>query len=174
MIQTVRKAFGLGVVLALLAACMGGPTGTPTTQQAVQSDSTQIGDAARSYNLSGEYAGTVKDSVHGTGKARAKLSRSLSALGGSLSISGNPAVAYISWTSSGRSVSGTSVFVASGGYCTFSHTSTYNPKTHVLSGSYKPLYGCSGESGTYTLKQNCYFKGTSADDVRPETGPRPC
>lgn len=174
MIQTVRQALAPGVVLALLAACTGGATGVPTAQQAVQGNSNRIGDAANSYNLSGEYAGTIKDNQHGTGKAHATLSQAESALGGSLSISGNPTVEYISWTSSGGRVSGTSVFLASSGYCTFSHTSTYNAKTHTLTGSYKNVYGCSGESGTYTLKQNCYFKGTGGNDVRPENGPRPC
>jgi hypothetical protein len=169
-----RRAAGAVVALLILTACGANGGGMPSAASAVQGAATHVDGSAKPVNLSGEYAGTIKDSLHGTGKASARLSQAKSALGGSLTIAGNSTVEYISWTQSGNVVDGTSVFAASSGYCTFSHAGTYNSKTSTLTGSYKAVYGCSGETGKYTLKHRCYYKGTGGADIRPENGPRPC
>jgi hypothetical protein len=59
-------------------------------------------------------------------------------------------------------------------YCTSSMTATYDSKTHALSGSYKAVYGCAGETGTFTLKHLCFFKGSGGGDIRPEAGVKAC
>jgi hypothetical protein len=169
-----KNAAVAAAIFGILTACAGNANGVPSAASAYQQSSTGSTDAAKALKLSGEYTGTVKDSQHGPGKANVTLSQSINALGGSLSIASSPTVEIISWTASGKMVQGTSVFIASSGYCTFSNSLTYNTKTNTLTGSYKPVYGCPGETGTYQLKHRCYYKGSMTNDVRPETGPRPC
>ncbi|MBV9699664.1 MAG: hypothetical protein JO078_06035 [Candidatus Eremiobacteraeota bacterium] len=165
-------ALAAGVVLS---AC-GASGGTePSTASGAQSPQTLVRGDAKTYNFSGEYSGLIIDSKNGTGKAAARLSQAKTAIGGALTIAGNPTIAYISWIPAGVTVTGSSVFVtSSGAYCSFSHKSTYNPNTGVLAGSYKALHGCLGESGTYKLKHHCYYKYGAAVDIRPAAGPHPC
>ncbi|MBV8530273.1 MAG: hypothetical protein JO104_03070, partial [Candidatus Eremiobacteraeota bacterium] len=98
-------------------------------------------------------------------------------VGGTLTIkfSNAPVTAAVALVPSGSSVDGTTVIVTASGYCTGSTTSTYDPTTHIMSGSYKSVYGCTGEAGTFTLKHRCIYKGTRAsEDFRPETGIHNC
>ena len=44
---------------------------------------------------------------------------------------------------------------ANGTTCTFSTTGTYNSATAVLSGSYSAVTNCAGDTGTYSLTQQC-------------------
>lgn len=39
--------------------------------------------------------------------------------------------------------------------CTFSTTGTYNSTTLQLTGTYTAVSGCTGQSGTFTLTQQC-------------------
>jgi hypothetical protein len=41
--------------------------------------------------------------------------------------------------------------------CTFGFHATYDPSSFVLSGTYQAIVGCSGESGTFSLTQQCYY-----------------
>lgn len=168
-----RKTLALATAAALLAACSGAGNGVPSGSATTALTATRVSSDAQALKLSGQFDGSVKDSVHGSGKGKLMLSQSKSALGGALTIAGNPTEAYVSWTAVGDTVDGTSVFVASSGDCVFSHAGKYDSKTLTLTGSYKSTYGCAGETGTYTLKQKCYFKGDAAD-VRPAIGPHPC
>jgi hypothetical protein len=80
----------------------------------------------------------------------------------------------VALVANGSSVNGTSVSGTGSLYCTFASTSTYNAKTHVMSGSFSAVYGCTGDSGTFTLKQKCYYRGANDEDVLPAVGPKPC
>jgi hypothetical protein len=50
---------------------------------------------------------------------------------------------------------------ANGTTCTFSTTGTYNSATAVLSGSYSAVTNCTGDTGTYSLTQQCTDTVTS-------------
>lgn len=173
-----RKAIGAAVALAFLTACAGSSygSGVPSTPSSLQSASRQAAIPLTTANLSGEYSGTVKDSVMGTGKVKMWLSQSGSALGGSFITSGTSSNmnVEIAWTESGSSVGGNSVIVAASGYCTFAMTGKYNSSTHKIGGKYSSAYNCSGEHGTYTLTQKCYYQGIGTNSARPEAGLKGC
>jgi hypothetical protein len=61
---------------------------------------------------------------------------------------------------------------ASGTTCTFSSKGSYNPTTGVLAGSYTAVTNCSGQTGTYSLTQQCTDTVTS--HARRETSFLPC
>lgn len=169
-------ATALALAATLVLSACGASGGTePSAASGAQSASTLVRGDAKTYNYSGEYSGLIIDNKNGTGKAAARLSQVKAAIGGALTIAGNPTIAYISWIPAGVTVTGSSVFVtSSGAYCSFSHKSTYDLATGVLTGSYKAIHGCLGETGTYKLKHHCYYKYGTAVDIRPDTGPKPC
>ena len=159
--------------LLVLSACTSGGNGIPSGGSGTQVPLSSVNDDAKTINLSGEYAGTAHDSVHGTGKATASLAGYKSTLGGALGISGISATADVAWTVSGTTVNGTSVIVMSSGYCSFSMSNTYNTKSFVLTGQYHAVHGCTGETGKYKLKHQCIYL-SGKEDVRPESGPKSC
>ncbi len=172
-----RARAALAIVLVLLAstACSGN-SGVPSASSALETSSVRIVGDAAARDLSGQYAGKVKDSVYGSGRATASLAQYKSALGGSQtlvfgigSITDSLALAL-----SGTALTGSTVASSKNAVCSFSTTATYNAKTHSLSGAYKAVYRCAGEKGTYTLKHQCLYKGAGAEDVRPETGLKNC
>ena len=172
-VLALRKYLGAAVGLALIAAC-GGSAGVPNATSASLSRQHGIDNAA-SFKLSGEYVGKFTDGAYGSGKANASYSQSQSSVGGVLTVKyAQTTVALsVALVADGSSVNGTSVAGNGSLYCTFATTSTYNPKTRIMSGSYTAVYGCSGDGGTFTLKQKCYFKGAN-NDVMPANGPKPC
>ena len=116
-------------------------------------------------NISGDYSGTVTDSVGGTGNATATLAQHGNTAGGAITDveTGGTVVAQLSLTiTTGNSTSGAMVVDYSGGTtCTYQTSGSYNPGTNVLSGSYSAISNCSGETGTYTLTQLCHDTVTS-------------
>ncbi|HYL26587.1 MAG TPA: hypothetical protein VEW74_02065 [Candidatus Nitrosotalea sp.] len=171
-----RPAAGSVAVMFLLTACASSASGVPNAGQAPAPMSRVAGDA-KSTNLSGVWKGTQTDIAYGTGKATASYTQYQNSVGGVLTVkfANASASSSVALTVSGSSVNGTTVAARGGSfYCTFSTTSTYDPKTRVMSGSYSAVYGCTGDSGTFTLKHKCYYKGTGSAYIKPETGPRPC
>lgn len=158
--------------IALLAACGGNGAGAPGGVADSQSPA-GIGKASPP-KLSGDYSGSMNDNQRGTIKLKLSLSQDKASLGGGLMTSPSGTTGDISWTLTGEAIAGTSVVFFSSGYCTFTHTATYNSVTLTLTGSYKSVYGCSGEKGTYKLRHQCYFEGTITEDVRPAGGVKPC
>lgn len=126
-----------------LAGCHGGGT-TPAVQPP---------------NLSGDYTGTLQDSKSGSGNATATLAQHGTSAGGAISaaLSGGTLNAQITLAiGSSNAVSGAMVVdFTNGTTCTFGTTGSYNTGTNVLSGTYSAVTGCSGQSGTYTLTQQC-------------------
>lgn len=161
----------------LLTACAGaGSTSLPGSASAPQAIPMRDAGMAAKSNFSGQYSGTFKDSAYGKGKASASYSQFHSALGGPLTITykSKTVSSSVAQTVSGNTVNGSSVRETGSLYCTFSETASYSAKTRVWSGSYKAVYGCSGETGTFSLKQQCYYRGTVTEDIRPDGGARPC
>lgn len=123
---------------------------------------------AQPTNLSGDYTGTVQDSVGGTGDATATLAQHGTSAGGAISdVEGGGTITFQAdlSISASNSVSGAMVVDYGGGgpTCTYSTTGTYDPGTNVLSGSYSAVTNCSGESGTYALTQACHDTITGSD-----------
>jgi hypothetical protein len=172
-----QRFFSHGLVaaaagVALLAACGGNGAGVPGGIAGSQQPAGAVRPAA-TINLSGDYSGYMKDDK-GTTKFKLSLSQEKASLGGGSMTSPSGATGDISWTVSGASVAGTSVAFSPSGYCTFTETGMYDSKTDILSGSYKAVYGCSGQKGTYRLKHQCFFRGTVDEDVLPAGGGKPC
>jgi|SRR5579883_708308 len=170
-----RRVLGIAGALTFITACSGAGAGVPGATSAAQPSAMRPA-AAKGYNVSGQYAGKFVDIAYGTGKAAASYAQYQTALGGNLTIkySNSTVNAAVVQTASGSTVDGTTVASSGSLYCTFSTTGTFDAATHVLSGTYKAVHGCAGESGTFTLKQKCYYRGPHGDAIRPENGPRPC
>lgn len=168
-----RTASGIALVLLASTACGGG---VPSASSALQPASVRIGDDAAARNLSGQYAGKVKDSVGGSGKATASLAQYKSTLGGSekLVFALGSVTDSVALNLSGAVLHGTTVTSSRKVVCSFSTTGTYDTKTRLLTGSYKAVQGCTGEKGTYALKHQCLYKESRDEDIRPETGVKPC
>jgi hypothetical protein len=171
-----RKGAMVAAVLLLLSACAGSASGVPSPAQAAQAATSRAANDAKSTNLSGEWSGKQTDIAYGTGKAKASYTQYNNGLGGVLTVkfANSSATSSVALSVSGSTVNGTTVALSGSFYCTFSTTSTYDPSTHTMSGSYQAVYGCTGDSGTFTLKHKCFYKGTGSDAIRPDNGPRPC
>lgn len=169
------KTIAVAAALAFLAGC-GSSGGVPSAASGVAGSAGHIGSNAASSNFSGQYTGKFKDIAYGTGKATASYAQAQNGLGGVLTIkyAHTTIAASVALIANSSGVNGTSVAGTGSLYCTISTNGTYDPKTHTLSGTYKAVYGCKGDSGTFSLKHECYYKGTGTEDVRPEAGPKPC
>lgn len=123
-------------------------------------------------NLSGQYTGTVTDSVLGTGTASANFAGAPGGLGGWIAFTFGTAV-YANPTIAGPDFSGgqgdwgrgggggvRGIFVATvaSTACTFGFKASYDASSFVLSGEYKAVNGCSGENGSFSLTQQCYYQ----------------
>ena len=129
-------------------------------------------------NISGDYAGTMQDAQGGSGTATATFAQHSGGVAGG-AITDTEAAAKITaqislaFTSAATMSGSMVVDYASGTTCTFSTTASYNTSTNVLSGSYAAITNCSGDSGTYTLTQQCIDTITSSER-RIMILPAPC
>lgn len=148
----------LALVTIVPAAC-GGSAGGGPAEASIPGTTAATADGAVTRDVSGEFFGTIDDSVFGAGRAAAELSQYQKAAGGILTFTyGSTAfITPAAFVVNGSKLIGTSNFSISGssGICTFSETATY--KSGHLKGSYQAVSGCSGDHGTYTMKQNCSF-----------------
>jgi hypothetical protein len=168
-----RALFGILIVALVSAACAGSGGGAPNAAPPVAAG-LQAGADASTPNIGGQYEGTSQDSFSGKGHVTGSFAQRKTTAGGWLAFV-YPKVRFYSATVtalSGTSVSGVSVADFESGACTFTLAGKYDSSTNKLTGSYKAVHGCTGDHGTYTLKQKCYY--VQAEYVRPETGPKPC
>lgn len=173
---SLRRAAAFTAAALLWTACSGTGSGDPGTAQTLPGTSRSLGNDVGPLNLSGQYAGTLKDSTDGSGKATASLAQYKRSLGGGLTIAfalGTATDSIALALSELPTVNGTTVAVSKSAYCTFSTSAKYDSKTYELTGSYQAAHGCSGETGTFRLKHQCTYLG-GREDVRPEAGPKPC
>jgi hypothetical protein len=168
-----RALFGIVVVALVCAGCAGsgGATASGTPPMAT---GLRLGEDAGTVKIAGQYVGTAKDIYDGSGHVTGSFAQSKSSAGGWLAFvySKTRFTTATVTTLSGTSVSGSSVANLESGACTFSITGKYDSSTNKLSGSYKAVHGCTGDHGTYTLKQKCYY--VQSEDIRPEVGGKPC
>jgi hypothetical protein len=117
-----------------------------------------VSPPAAGLDLAGQYAGTGTDSILGSARATTTLSESGSTLSGTIvfvsSATGATLSQAVTWTiGPSYAISGTTKFT--GGSCTFSSTGAYDTSTNALAGTYTATSGCAGETGTFTLVQQC-------------------
>jgi hypothetical protein len=165
---TTRFAFALTVSIAL-TACGGGNTVGAAAPAQAGAAFRGIGDA-KTPNVSGEYAGTIKDSQNGKGRLTASLAQYTDAVGGSLTATtgtGSITSSEALTLSNADELTGSGAGTVGSAVCVYSVQGKYDAARHHLSGSYTAVNGCSGQSGTFTMKQKCYYapNGTS-----PEVG----
>jgi hypothetical protein len=157
----------LAAIFAMvLAGCNTGSSSSPATP-------------APPTNISGDYSGTVTDSVAGASNATATFAQTGYDAGGAVTFtptSGTLTGQMSITINTSNAVSGAMVidFPNNGPTCSFSVTGTYSTSTNVLSGSYSAVTNCSGESGTFSLTQQC--TDTVASHIRREKtgGIAPC
>lgn len=118
-------------------------------------------------NISGDYTGTTQDAQGGAGTANATLAQNGTSAGGAITIkqSAVTVTAQVSLSiTTSNALSGAMVIdYPNGTTCTFSTSGAYNATTNVLSGSYTAVTNCAGDTGTYSLTQQCTDTVTSAD-----------
>jgi hypothetical protein len=129
-------------------------------------------------NISGDYAGIVQDAQGGTGNAKATLAQHGANAGGALKdkVTNEIIPVDVSVTITAQNTTSGALVIdfppaRTGPVCTFSTTGAYDPTTNVLSGSYTAVSGCSGDTGTYTLTQQCHDTVVSASLPRRENNP---
>lgn len=168
-----RALFGIAIVALACTACVGSGGGAANGAPPMVPGARFVDDAG-TLNIAGQYAGTVQDSHNGAGHVTASLAQHKTTVGGWLYFV-YPKLAFRTSTArtvSGTSVDGVSVATIHNEVCTLDVMGKYDSSTNRLSGSYKAVHGCTGDHGTYTLKQKCYY--VRAGDIRPETGLKPC
>lgn len=101
----------------------------------------------------------MQDAQGGSGTASATLAQTGFNAGGTVTVkeTAQTVSAQISLAlTSSNAVSGSMVIdFANGTTCTYSTSGTYNTATAVLSGSYTAVTNCAGDTGTYSLTQQC-------------------
>lgn len=149
----------------LLATSVGACNGTTTTT------TTPPAPPAALANVAGQYRGTVADSAFGNGKALGDFSQTGSTVGGRLRLTyaGKKVLNSVAMTlARSGALSGDAVATIAQTACTFSVNANYDATSFALSGSYAATTGCSGESGTFAMKEVCYYQQSAGirDDVR--------
>lgn len=155
-------AFSAAGALALVS-CGGGATTNPLPLSIA--------------NISGDYAGTMQDSVNGAQVASASLAQHSASAGGTLTTivggkSQNVAIT-LAITSSNALSGSMAEDLPSGVTCAFSTSGTYNPTTNQITGTYASVSGCGGENGTYSLTQQC-MNTVTASGLRRTKGVPAC
>ncbi len=165
-----QRAISLAIAALAWTACGGGVTGAPAA--ALQAPAIGFADDGTIYNVSGQYAGRVKDSVNGTAALTLNLAQYRSSVGGSLAAKsdGRTQRASATYALNGTDLRGTMIVVTSSLTCVFNENAKYDSSTHRLSASYHSFHGCGGkaETGTFTAKQQCYYARDWA--IRPDAG----
>jgi len=118
-------------------------------------------------NMSGDFSGTFQDSVYGSAPATATFAQHGNNAGGSITIAytSGTVVAQTSFTIApiSNALSGTLVIDYPTQQCTFSTTGTFDPNTNAVNVTFSPITNCTGETGSYSMTQQCTATTTSAD-----------
>ncbi len=147
-----------------LSGCNASTTPSPTPQVA---------------NVSGDYLGTMTDTQGGTGAVSGTLAQNGSNAGGSMTVkqTGGTINAQLSLSITTSNTLGGAMVIdyPNGTTCTFSTSAAYTnngTNTAVIAGSYTAVTNCAGDTGTYTLNQQCTDTVTS--DRRTMSFPVKC
>jgi hypothetical protein len=127
-------------------------------------------------NLTGQYSGSVTDSTLGTGTATANFAGLPGTLGGYFaftfgsSIYPNVVDAYSTW----GGIAGVFVATTASTACTFSFKAGYNRASNELNGKYTAINGCYGESGSFSVTQQCSYDEQQSQGIRRDGGLMHC
>ncbi len=168
-----RLAIFAAIATLASSACASNGSTAPSAP-GIEAPAPAPADAA-THNVSGQYTGTVDDSQRGTANASADLAQYQGAVGGTLTAIGGTASggSVAAWVLGGTALTGRGVGATGSQTCTFAESATYQPSRHRLNGSYHAIHGCNGDSGTFALKQHCFYARNGG--VGPETGGlKPC
>ena len=174
-------AFAAALLGALvLSACAGNTnTGTPGGGTAPQAPVAPLGQATIR-NVSGQYSGTITDNTFGTGSASASLAQYQHVVGGvitasigsvqlsnSIAVQGATGSAFAEKTAGPLPFVGAQAGSVNGSTCSFSLSATYTGSNNTLDGTYQAVHGCSGESGSFSLTQECSYPRGGLLDTAP-------
>lgn len=169
-----RRALFIVLTCALAGLAMTAPGGagaSPNLAPQAQVAPASVSSDASMPNLGGQYAGTVHDSLwdgfYGRGQIDAELVQYHNAVAGNIgfifgsSRFGGGAVFLLN----GTTLTGTGLSAnLQLNTCPVSETATYSNGT--LTGSYHAVSGCSGDHGTFTMKEYCRYGPNSAAEPR--------
>jgi len=150
-----------------LAAC---GASAPTASPALDGTMSRISGDASTPNVSGEYTGMK-------GSLQASFAQYKNSVGGTYTdSSGSQPTSYaVTWNlSKGTTLTGISAATIGSAACTFKFDAAYSTSKYQITGSYSPLHGCKGDSGSFTIKQQCTYARGDGNDERPDNGPKPC
>jgi hypothetical protein len=169
------------ITSVLAAAALAGCASSTPVQSSIPSTTTGAAIPATKSTIAGQYQGTGNDSQYGKGQGAADLSQSGKAVGGALGFEYQPqqvdgSVALIDKTGS---LAGTMTATIGSAACTFTVAATYDDQHFTLDGTYTAKHGCTGETGTFKLKERCYYidgiRTRNARRARPAAGGlKPC
>ena len=169
-------AAAVAAVSCLIIAGCNAAVAPSTTRATTAGESAPM--PQRLSNISGDYLGTVQDAQGGAGNAKATLAQHDADAGGAVKDKETNETLNVDVSltiTSSNSTSGALVIdfppARSGPVCTFSTTGTYDSTTGILSGSYTAVTGCSGDTGTYTLTQQCHDTVITSVLPRRENNP---
>lgn len=158
-----------------LAACSADRQSSFAPSSSTAAAAAAAGENAGVLNVAGEYAGSVNDGSV-SGHARGSISQFGASAGGPIAFtlaSKKRANAAAVTLDSDGSMRGTMVATVAQVACTFKLSASYDDSKHVLSGSFRAVHECSGDSGTFSLKERCYYV-LRADIRRDIGGLKPC
>lgn len=124
--------------------------------------------------IAGQYSGSVTDSTLGTGNAVANFATTYGSVGGYFGFTFGSAT-YTSPASAAadfRDVQGVFVATIASVACSFAFRARYDSSSNTLDGEYKAVNGCSGESGSFSLTEQCYYD--EQRDARRDNGLMHC
>jgi hypothetical protein len=78
------------------------------------------------------------------------------------------------WGGGGSSTVGVFEMIVGSAACSFAYKASWSASTYQLTGSYESVVGCSGESGTFTLTQQCYYSVSGSLRRNTGSGPGAC
>jgi hypothetical protein len=165
------------VAIALLAGCAGGPAAGPSGSVAPANADAM--PAVKS-TIPGQYLGRATDTKFLRGKASIDLSEAGKSVGGDFKFKFHkPLKGTMALSVAKNDLGGVMTATVGEQACTFNATATYDPQGYTLDGSYTAKSGCSGESGTFTMKEQCYYLDAahvrSPGEARPAAGGlKPC
>lgn len=159
--ETKRTALILALTIVASTGCSGSGGGAAAgVSPPVAPDGIS---AMKMLNVSGQYAGNVSDSVFGTGKIYADLAQYRDAVGGTVQFVYGSTVFIVpaALLLNGSTLKGKgAIGRATGGVCPASETATYSARQ--LKGSYAATHGCNGDTGSFSMMQQCHYQQGSA------------
>lgn len=166
----VCASFAVAIGAFLLTACGGSGTGVGTPA-ATQASIPQSVSPDGIVNVAGQYSGTIDDNKNGKGTAVASLAQFRDGVGGQFTYTYGTQN-YPASTSSlltNDSLKGATVVTVGSTVCSYSFSAKYNATKFTLDGKYKAVHGCTGENGTLSLTEQCYYARDWAA-VKPQAG----